>query len=1364
MNTQPLSRKQRRRTHKEFQSRSRWVRQITALILTGGMARSHAGPAGMTVVQGQATVSGTDQNRTIQVSDRALLNWQNFNIGAKESLTFLQPSAGSVVWNRVMDGNPSAIFGRLEANGIVVLQNSAGWYFGPSSFVSAGGLFVTTTPSLPPDFANGGTWMFSGPPPTASIINYGELKTQSGGSLYLVAEKVENHGTLSSPGGNIGVLAGQEVMVSTRPDGRGLSAQVSIPTGVVDNQGKIIADAGEVAVHARVINQSGLIEANSVREHNGTIELIATEAVNLGASSHITARGDAGEISKGGQVKIVSDSLFSDATGSTVDVSGGGLGGDGGMLEVSAKHMSSIHSTLIGKAQSGSKGGSLLLDPVDIVLGTDPVDSLGSGEVAAGDPPDTLTLDVGSAFLGFAHIALEATHNITVKTAWNLFDSTQIEDPGSTLSLKAGNNLVFDTGSSLIAGRNWSVDLTAGANFSQGGNPVGNGRAGQRSILLNGTAGIEARDGSIKLRAGNDILVETGYIRTIGGGGIDVWALTGSVNAGTKADAYRWTSSGGSEVNLAALGGISTGAGGDVKIKAYKDIVSILPTGVSLSHQDGGSGAFGPGHGDVTLETVVGDIKGHYVLTDGKGVISAGKDAGAKDKRLALSLVKGSWDVTAVLGDIRLQEVRNPQGIFNNKRPAFPGQPIKSHTFNYDLDSSVSLKALNASVQILGGQDLPRNLNESIPSIYPPSLFIEAGAGGVLIGNNVFLYPSPVGQLSVITRDGGDFRSAQAGTVFDIAMSDSTRTRWSAPFDFGPNDSSRSALHANDAVRGKIQISGDVEDLNITLPKPTDFTVGGDLNNTSFVGQNFRGADLTRLEVAGNIFNHNDYAFYYYPVDTPPDLTVFANAVLPADSPINISVLAGKFVYNETLHRLGFKGIMTGNERKALLEMQVRTFDFLGRVIRDEDGNFVTAPATVVDPAVINALYNESLKIPNQPSQGYQIGGPGTFRIRAHNLDLGMTEGIVSYGPGRNASLVQLPLTGPNPDVKKGADLDIQISGDLSMFSSSIQSRAGGNVFVKSTGGKIDAGSQDILGNPETARGIYTAREGDVTVIAEKDINVNGSRIAAYSSGNVFVRSERGNVDAGEGGSGFVRVERVFVNADGSVGKPVRAIPGSGILATAFPGTPGSVGSITVETPFGNILAASGGIAQLAYNGTANYDGLVKLTAGTPEGPNGEPGFTGNIQAGKSGVIGGHVVLKATGDIDGLVVAQGNLDISSTRNVSVTAIAGGNVSVAAAGGISGTIVSAGAVEASGSTVEASLISGNVTATGANGPTAATDTAPAPTAASQAAAAVASTTPAAKTSSDDSEDKQKKKGTLPTVIKTSGRVTVILPTP
>jgi large exoprotein involved in heme utilization and adhesion len=113
---------------------------------------------------------------------------------------------------------PSQIFGNLNANGTVILANANGFYFGPNSMISVGGSFIATTAPLTPDFGAGSAWTFTGMPPLASIVNYGQIKVGSGKSLYLIAEHVENHGGLNAPGGDVGLYAGQEVFwLSDRP-------------------------------------------------------------------------------------------------------------------------------------------------------------------------------------------------------------------------------------------------------------------------------------------------------------------------------------------------------------------------------------------------------------------------------------------------------------------------------------------------------------------------------------------------------------------------------------------------------------------------------------------------------------------------------------------------------------------------------------------------------------------------------------------------------------------------------------------------------------------------------------------------------------------------------------------------------------------------------------------------------------------------------------------------------------------------------------------------------------------------------------------------------------------------------------------
>src|SRR5262249_3280407 len=161
---------------------------------------------------------------------------------------------------------PSQILGNLSANGYVVLQNQSGFYVGGQAAITAHGLLMTTAPIPMPDLSSGSAWQFNAPPPTASIVNYRQIASDKGGSVFLIAHDSQNSGTLSAPAGKIGLYAGKDVLVSERPDGRGLSARVTLPEGSVNNSGQITADGGIIAMHAQVVNQGGLVQANSARE------------------------------------------------------------------------------------------------------------------------------------------------------------------------------------------------------------------------------------------------------------------------------------------------------------------------------------------------------------------------------------------------------------------------------------------------------------------------------------------------------------------------------------------------------------------------------------------------------------------------------------------------------------------------------------------------------------------------------------------------------------------------------------------------------------------------------------------------------------------------------------------------------------------------------------------------------------------------------------------------------------------------------------------------------------------------------------------------------------------------------------------
>src|ERR1700722_19931945 len=73
---------------------------------------AQANPQGGTVTNGTASITSAGNTETItQSTQNAVINWQSFNIGAKQTTKFVQPDANATTLNRVNAGNPSQILG-----------------------------------------------------------------------------------------------------------------------------------------------------------------------------------------------------------------------------------------------------------------------------------------------------------------------------------------------------------------------------------------------------------------------------------------------------------------------------------------------------------------------------------------------------------------------------------------------------------------------------------------------------------------------------------------------------------------------------------------------------------------------------------------------------------------------------------------------------------------------------------------------------------------------------------------------------------------------------------------------------------------------------------------------------------------------------------------------------------------------------------------------------------------------------------------------------------------------------------------------------------------------------------------------------
>ena len=1343
----------------------------SAYLFSGGFAASLlANPQGLSVVNGSASISSGPSTLRIEVGAHATLDWRTFNINPGETTTFVQPSAQSVVINRVQDVNPSLIWGGLSANGTVILANPHGIYFGPNSMVSVGGSFLATTASLPADFGINGVWSFTGMPPVADIVNYGTLESRGGGSVFLIAERVENHGTISAPEGGIWLAAGQEVLVSERPDGRGVSAQVTVPTGSVDNYGRLTADAGTIGLHARVVNQSGVIQADSVRMHNGTIELVASEELNLSATSRISARGDNSGTSSGGNVTLQSTGFFHDHAGSRIEIQGGSNGGSGGSLEISAPRMESLASALTASAQPGFAGGRLLLDPQDIELSTSGTGAIGGDGTVGFGGGGTLSIDVTSAFHngGFSDITLAATRNITLKqgTVWNLSDSTGLSGGQHQLTLRAGQDVVFENNARITDASGWSVRLQAGYDFTAHQVVSGIG-----SVFLNGGFGkslngaIDTALGDIELTAGKDVLVGTGYVRTTGGGSIQVHALSGDIDAGKKNDNYDFTPTG-YRVAAAGPGGITTTHGGDVSLTAGNDIRSV-PTLSSSQPNPGGSGALGAEPGDVLLNAGhlisgnfflrngTGTVLSGVAVTDGKvsSVLNPDADIGGEKSPVSLSLVTGTWNLWAAR-DIYLSEIRNPNGTFNrNRLPVNPTQysgnvsggigdgtlttpPEKSaFLFDYAADSAAHLWS-GHGITLLGA-NLPRVLgqNQTMKAVYPAQLSLETGAGGIDVENSLVLFPSSQGALSITTHDGGDLRGRQLGaTLTGITISDSGMP----DFNSFQDGHARIPRHLNDPDRVMVDIAGGIENFSLSVPTAASVSVGGSTYNFGFRGQNLSTDATTRIQVAGDIVYRGNLT--ETPIEEPLPAAFF-NPLL-----VSNPQLIQRVLYSATTGTLGFTGQMSPSDLAYLQSPSLLVFDSTtsAPVLDPSTGLQKTTSLTLsaVQKAAFDRLYADS-QTASLGDQGLSLAGPGRFVVQAHNADLGISAGITVKSPNTTLASIS-PL---------GASLQVDLSGDLSMTSTRISNESYLGSVQVNTAGKVQVGGvAGGLADAGQVRGIFSTSGGNVAVAAGGDIDVNGSRIATYNGGNISVRSTVGDINAGSGGTGFVTVNALEQDPlTGSLHTVFGDVPGSGILTATLRDGHAQLGGIQVNADSGSINANLGGFIQLGLNAVPSPDAGISLEAHR------------DIDASGSGVIGRNVSLKAGGDVRGLIIGRGRVDISG-QNVAVNAVSSGSVNINASGTVSGSVTGGGSVSVSGDSISAALVSKSVNA---SGDTSAASVGVPTSAGARTEARISDdpTAPGARNGglqTEDSDEKRKRLAGSARVTRLVGRVTVLLP--
>ena len=294
-------------------------------------------PGGGAVVGGAAAISQVGQNQVInQTTPKAIIDWQDFSIGAGNSVRINQPSASSVILNRVVGSNPSSILGSLSANGQVFLVNPYGVYFGAGASVDVGGLLATTLSIRNDDFM-AGNYVFSreGLAARRDVVNAGLLKAREGGYIVLAGDYAANSGVIQARLGTVALASGSRMTLDIAGDSLinfSVDEKAVAKLSGVDNSGQLLADGGRAIMTAAVardlttasVNNSGLVRATSTVERNGEIYLSA-DGGNTQVSGTLDASGkEAGQT--GGRIAVLGDRVA--LTGNArLDASGEAGGG-----------------------------------------------------------------------------------------------------------------------------------------------------------------------------------------------------------------------------------------------------------------------------------------------------------------------------------------------------------------------------------------------------------------------------------------------------------------------------------------------------------------------------------------------------------------------------------------------------------------------------------------------------------------------------------------------------------------------------------------------------------------------------------------------------------------------------------------------------------------------------------------------------------------------------------------------------------------------------------------------------------------------------------------------------------------------------
>lgn len=701
------------------------------------------------VVKGDATLIASKEGLKIHANGKAMIHWDQFDIGAEETVSFVQSQPDQAILNRVVQGSCSQILGKLEANCPIYLINTQGVFIGTTAHINTAG-FIASTAEIK-GFDQGSALAFSNMG-EGKIVNLGSIHSTQG-DIFLVARSIQNAGEIKAPQGQA-LLLTNEMMVHPETK-QTVFVRLSQEGEGIENSGTIQALAVELKTlspYQKAIHHTGDIEAFTTQENQGRVYLVADQgqayieapikaesgaievvAKELHIASSLLASG--GDHGNGGHIKVLAhEQLCFDGE---LQAQGGRYSGDGGKIHLSCNRADLIHQTdRLDVSAPFGRPGEIFFDPkfVNIVNGGS---DAATGNTFGFNP--TNTVNISGAML---QSALNSG-NVTIQANTDIVFQDQVEasTAGNGLTLQAGRSILM-YGNLTLNGGAFSANINDDQALPADRDPgIARFEFGNFSQLLTQGGGITVNVGTFNGMQEGEVAIYSG-VMDAGGGPISLSGFARQDGSDYVYGVSAWglstvQTSGSGTLSIAGQGGTGTVMNPGIYFVSSGSEFKTAGGRLHLIGHGGGSG--GEGHmgiysaaslysttnGPIVLEGVSGNgVNGNM------GICISGGLIGSVDGNITLNGIStGSGELNmGVRLETTAQCVSTGSGAIS-----FLGNSGNGIDNNHGVSlSGGSVQAANGSISVIGQSNGAGNYNYGV-RLETDSRCISTGTAPVTI-------------------------------------------------------------------------------------------------------------------------------------------------------------------------------------------------------------------------------------------------------------------------------------------------------------------------------------------------------------------------------------------------------------------------------------------------------------------------------------------------------------------------------------------------------------------------------------------------------------------------------------------------------